>query len=83
MYQIVEVLADLPDDAGEGRPEQLLHVVGPGAVPVVRLQVVNPLHRKEDIYDIICCSIRKSIFTLPSSVIFDCFHESYMIDFSL
>lgn len=45
--QIVEVLADLPDDSGEGRPEQLLHVVRPRAVPVVRLQVVNPL-RKEN-----------------------------------
>lgn len=41
--QIVEVLADLPDDSGESWPEQLLHVVGPRAVPVVCLQVVNPL----------------------------------------
>lgn len=41
--QIVEVLADLPDDSRESWPEQLLHVVGPRAVPVVRLQVVNPL----------------------------------------
>lgn len=35
--QIVEVFADLPDDAGEGGPEQLLHIVRPRAVPVVRL----------------------------------------------
>lgn len=45
--QIVEVLADLPDDSGEGRPEQLLHVVRPRAVPVVRLQVVNPLKMRK------------------------------------
>lgn len=44
-YQIVEVLADLPNYSGEGRSEQLLHIVGPRAVPVVCLQVVNPLKK--------------------------------------
>lgn len=41
--QVVEVFADLSDDPGEGGPEQLLHVVRPRAIPVVCLQVVNPL----------------------------------------
>lgn len=44
--QIVEVLADLSNDARESWPEQLLHVVRPRAVPVVRLQVVYPLMTK-------------------------------------
>jgi len=46
--QIVEVLADLPDDSGEGRSEQLLHVVRPRAIPVVGFQVVNPLKRERE-----------------------------------
>lgn len=45
-YQIVKVLADLPDDSRESWSEQLLHVGGPWAVPVVGLQVVNPLKRR-------------------------------------
>ena len=47
-YQIVKVLADLSDDSGEGGSEQLLNVVGPRAVPVVGLQVVNPLKKREE-----------------------------------
>lgn len=45
----MEVFADLPDDPREGGPEQLLHVVRPRAVPVVCLQVVNPLKGKKEI----------------------------------
>lgn len=45
----MEVFADLPDDPREGGPEQLLHVVRPRAVPVVCLQVVNPLKGKRKI----------------------------------
>lgn len=44
----MEVLADLPDDSGEGGPQQLLHVVRPRAVLAVRLQVVDPLHAEKD-----------------------------------
>ena len=51
-HQVVEVLADLSDDPGERGPQQLLDVVRPGAVAVVRLQVVDPLtraaHRQTD-----------------------------------
>lgn len=43
----MEVLADLPDDSWESWSEQLLHVVRPRAVPVVRLQVVDPLKQEK------------------------------------
>lgn len=44
----MEVFADLPDDSGEGGPQQLLHVVRPRAIPAVRLQVVDPLGAKRE-----------------------------------
>lgn len=43
IYQVVKVFAYLSDDSREGWSEQLLNVGGPGAVPVVSLQVVDPL----------------------------------------
>lgn len=57
-YQIVEVLADLPNHSGEGGPEQLLNIIRPRAVPVVRLQVVNPLkHTQTRITTCFCTDV--------------------------
>lgn len=50
-HQIMEVLPDLPDDSRKGGPQQLLYIRGPGHVPAICLQVINPLskERKRDL----------------------------------
>lgn len=64
IYQVVKVFAYLSDDSREGWSEQLLNVGGPGAVPVVSLQVVDPLRvekvtkKKKHLYSY-CLSRRK------------------------
>lgn len=64
IYQVVKVFAYLSDDSREGWSEQLLNVGGPGAVPVVSLQVVDPLRvekvtKKKNTFTLTVCPEEK------------------------
>ncbi len=46
-YQIMKVFPDLSNDSWKGGPQQLLHIVGPGCISAICLQVINPLEKKK------------------------------------
>lgn len=60
---VMQVLPDLPNNAGKGGSEQLLQTGRPGVIPAVHLQVVDPLEKNNTLVTIseMCTNDNKTL----------------------